>query len=112
MCKIKGNSNIILRITILVIIIVLLFISCFKENNNMQDINKEEAITIAENALIVVFGSWHIERYKPFIAYLENGIWYVEGTLYSKPGEVVRGGVPYVEIRKEDGIVLNIYHDK
>ncbi|CAA0157404.1 YbbC/YhhH family protein [Tenacibaculum maritimum] len=68
--------------------------------------NKETAIKIAEAIWLPIYGN-KIYKNKPFTANLNGGIWIVEGTLHTDSG-----GVPYIEIRKEDCKVIDVYHTK
>lgn len=74
------------------------------------------AVTIAEKALISVYGKKQIDSERPFTATLSDGVWHVEGTLYCKDknGNVVRnacvGGVAMADIRQRDGRILRTGH--
>jgi hypothetical protein len=65
------------------------------------------AFQIAEPVLNNIFGKVHIENEKPFSINLENDIWIIKGTLYSR-----KGGVAYMEIRKDNGEILKVIHEK
>jgi len=67
----------------------------------------EIAFQIAEPVLNHIYGKEIIESEKPFSINLENGVWVIEGTLYSR-----KGGVAYMEIRKEDGKIQKVLHGK
>jgi len=68
---------------------------------------EEIAFQVAEIILGNIYGKEWIESEKPFSINLENDIWIIEGTLYSR-----KGGVAYMEIRKSSGEILKIYHGK
>ena len=71
--------------------------------------NSETAIKIAEAVWFPIYGN-NIYDKKPFVAKLvDSTIWIVTGSL---PEERMRGGVPYIEIQKEDGRVLIVKHSK
>ena len=63
------------------------------------------AIRIAEREWRKVYGDL-IDNSRPFTARLEDGVWWVKGTL----PEGTMGGVPWARIRKHDGKVLYITH--
>jgi hypothetical protein len=67
----------------------------------------EIAFQIAEPILNSIFGKEHIENEKPFSVNLENNVWIIEGTSYSR-----KGGVAYIEIKKSNGEILKVYHGK
>lgn len=104
----------------LILIISLLSIFIFslfafkKENKETIEVieannyvpNKETAIRVAEAIWLPIYGD-KIYRNKPFIAKLNGDVWVVEGTLHTDSG-----GVPYIEIRKEDCKVMDVYHSK
>ncbi len=69
--------------------------------------NAETAIKIAEAVWEPIYGE-RINKKKPFVATLNNGIWTVEGTLPDNKF----GGVPYIDISKEDGKILRVSHTK
>jgi len=56
--------------------------------------NEGVAFTIAEAVLSQIYGKEIIENEKPFSINLENNVWIIEGTLYSR-----KGGTVYMEIR-------------
>jgi DNA-binding XRE family transcriptional regulator len=69
--------------------------------------NKETAIKIAEAIWLPIYGN-NIYRKKPFVAKLRaDNVWIVEGTLKEQ-----KGGVPYIEIRKNDCKILKVTHGK
>lgn len=73
--------------------------------------DEKTAKAIAEAIWIPIFGN-KVKNNKPYIAKLENGIWYVKGS----PVEIlflpVAGGEPYIEIDKMTGEILRVYHTK
>ena len=78
------------------------------------------ALSIAEPALIKVYGKRQIDYERPLRATLHDGIWVVDGTLCcpDKKGhrtcEVGRcfGGAAELKLRQSDGKVLSISHWK
>src|SRR5215469_5963991 len=70
------------------------------------------AVSIAERALVKVYGKTKIESERPFKGVLRDGIWHVGGTLYCKDkhGNVTiggcAGGVAMADIGQSDGRVL------
>jgi hypothetical protein len=78
------------------------------------------AVSIAEPALVKVYGKHQIDYEKPLTAKLENGVWKVYGTLCCadrngqrtcESGRCV-GGVATLELRQRDGKILSISHTK
>ena len=67
----------------------------------------EVAFQVAESIFINIYGKENIEEQKPFSINLENDIWIIKGTLYSR-----KGGVAYMEIRKSNGEILKVHHGK
>jgi hypothetical protein len=69
----------------------------------------------SETAISIALGNW-LQRYgrkifksKPFNAKLNSdSIWIVSGSLK----HITMGGVPYAEIRKSDGQILKITHER
>ena len=70
--------------------------------------NEATAVAIAVAVWVPIYGKENIERKKPFKAILEDGTWYVTGSLTL--GRT--GGVPEAEISKTDGRILRITHGK
>ncbi len=68
--------------------------------------DQETAIRIAVAVWIPIYGKDQIEEKKPYKAILENGIWYVRGSL----PEGWFGGVAEAEIHKESGCIIRISH--
>jgi NTF2 fold immunity protein of polymorphic toxin system component len=78
------------------------------------------ALSIAEPALIKVYGKRQIDYERPLTAALDDGIWSVYGTLCCpdrkgrrtcEVGKCV-GGVAAVKVRQSDGKILSISHTK
>jgi hypothetical protein len=67
----------------------------------------EIAFQIAEIVFNNIYGREHIEKEKPFFINLENDIWIIEGTSYTR-----KGGVAYMEMRKNNGEILKVCHGK
>jgi len=69
--------------------------------------DKATAIKVAEAVWLPIYGD-KVKNKKPYKIKLENGVWYIEGTLPQN----CTGGVPYIEIQKKDGKVLKVMHGK
>lgn len=72
--------------------------------------NQTTAIRVAEAIWLQRYGN-SIYNMKPFSARLKEGdssVWIVEGTL----PKGMKGGVPYIEIQKNDCKVKNVSHGK
>ena len=78
------------------------------------------ALSIAEPALIQVYGKRQIDHERPLTATLDDGIWSVYGTLCCSDskgqrtcdvGECV-GGIAVLKLRERDGKILSISHTK
>ena len=78
------------------------------------------AVAIAEPALDKIYEKKVIDYEKPLTATLENGVWYVYGTLCCldqhsqrdcEPGKCV-GGVAELKVRQRDGKILSVIHTK
>lgn len=65
------------------------------------------AIEIAKSIWLPIYGN-DIYYKEPFVAELHKGVWIVKGTLRSG----VKGGVPYIEIRRKDCKILSVTHGK
>ena len=66
------------------------------------------AIMIAEAVWLPIYGKAVLTK-KPFEARLiDGGVWVVEGSL----PKGMEGGVPYIEISKLDGRILEVTHGK
>jgi hypothetical protein len=78
------------------------------------------AISVAEPALVKVYGKRQIDDEKPLKAMLQNGVWHVYGTLCCSDGNGKHtceegrcvGGVALVKVRQKDGKILSITHGK
>jgi NTF2 fold immunity protein len=78
------------------------------------------ALSIAEPALIKVYGKRQIEYERPLRAVLDEGIWNVFGTVCCPDREGRRtcevgkchGGAAAVEVRQTDGKILSVSHPK
>ena len=69
--------------------------------------DSSSAVRIAEAVWIGVYGPEVLDK-KPYTATLVNSsYWIVKGSLSDE-----LGGVPYIEIRKNDGCVQKITHTK
>ncbi|CAL2092878.1 protein of unknown function [Tenacibaculum sp. 190524A02b] len=77
-------------------------------NKNKKCIaSKADAIKLAKNEWIKIFGS-EILKKKPFVLVnYNNDIWHIEGTLHTDSG-----GVPHIKIRGKDCEIIEIYHTK
>jgi len=69
--------------------------------------DKTTAIKIAEAIWLPIYGE-RIYKKRPYSIKLENGIWFIMGTLLPNS----KGGVPYIEIQKKDGKILKVMHGK
>ena len=73
--------------------------------------NEKCAVTIAEAVLSDVYGAAEVKWQKLLVAILEKGdIWVVSGTFPKRKN--LLGGVAYIKIRKKDGAVLGMTHEK
>jgi NTF2 fold immunity protein len=78
------------------------------------------ALSIAEPALIKVYGKRQIDDERPLTATLDDGIWSVHGTLCCPDAKGQRtcdvgkclGGVAVLNLRQSDGKILSISHTK
>jgi hypothetical protein len=88
--------------------------------NSVRVPDATTALSIAEPALIKVYGKRQIDYERPLIATLEDGIWSVRGTLCCPDSkgrricEVGRceGGVAELNLRQSDGKILSTSHGK
>ena len=72
--------------------------------------DKETAIKIAESVWYPIYGS-EIYTELPFVAELEGDtVWEVRGSLPEGEGWV--GGTAVIRLRKSDGAVLDVWHEK
>lgn len=69
--------------------------------------DKITAIRIAEAIWEPIYGK-SIYRKRPYVVKLKANTWIVEGNLPLNS----EGGVPYIEIQKEDGKILKVMHEK
>ena len=89
-----------------------------KSNVRVPDV--ATALSIAELALIKVYGKRQINSEMPLNAMLNKGVWNVYGTLYCSDGKGNRtsevgkcaGGVASTKIRQRDGKILVISYTK
>ena len=73
--------------------------------------NASVAVKVAEVILIDIYGAEVINNEKPLRAKLINdSVWLKSGTLAGK-GEA-KGGDAHIKIRKKDGAVLGVIHEK
>jgi NTF2 fold immunity protein len=85
----------------------------YSEANYMPDSgyvkNQSIATKIATIVLEAIYGE-SMKRHIPLEAFLvdDDTIWIVIG----KKNKGVKGGTPYVEIRKKDGLILKVAHSK
>jgi len=70
--------------------------------------DKATAIAIAIAVWGPIYGKENIEQKKPYKAVLQDGVWYVSGSL--PLGWM--GGVPEAEISKDNGQILRVSHGK
>ncbi len=68
--------------------------------------DKETAVKIAVAVWIPIYGKKEIENQEPYDAVLENGIWFVSGSM----PEDRLGGAAEAEIIKENGKIIRISH--
>ncbi len=68
--------------------------------------NRETAIRVAEAIWIPIYGTDQVNREKPFVATLKNGVWFVRGSL----PKGYNGGVAEAEIAKDDGRIIRVVH--
>ena len=69
---------------------------------------RSQAVDIALNAWIPVYGEEHTKNEEPFRAEIKNGVWTVTGTL----PESRDGGVVFAKIAQKDGKIIEIGHGK
>lgn len=81
----------------------------FPQNGFVPD--ETTAKSIAEAVWIPIYGK-KIKKNKPYIAKLENGIWYVNGSAPKPIFFDSAGGEPYIEINKMTGEIVKVYHSK
>jgi hypothetical protein len=99
----------------LLFFLILFFTSCETTNSKHSIYKKGEivlyetdALEIAESAWLPIYGKM-IEKEKPFVGTLVNdSLWIVIGNLDKNKD----GGTLYAKIRKKDGEILEITHEK
>jgi hypothetical protein len=70
--------------------------------------NAETAAAIGVAVLTPIYGQANVAKDRPYTATLAGGIWTVRGTL----PQGVTGGTAVLEIAKEDGRILRIFHEQ
>ena len=88
--------------------------------DNITSLNKEGeevssaemAFKIAEPMLIDTYGKENILLQKPFRINLVDDIWIIYGTLPLANGKMAVGGTAYIEIRKKNGELVKMIHEK
>jgi hypothetical protein len=80
-------------------------------------LDSSTAVSIAERALISVYGEKQIASEQPFTATLKGDVWTVAGTLHCSDGKggtttLCVGGVAVVRIAKRNGRILSMIHTK
>lgn len=100
--------------SVVMLLLPIVYLACtavkdMKNENHIDYVpNEETAIKIAEAIWYPIYGS-KIENSKPYKAHMkDNTVWIVEGTL----PKGIKGGVPYIEINKEDCRILKVTHGK
>lgn len=71
----------------------------------------ETAEKIAETVWLKMYGPGILLQ-KPYTGKLENGIWHIEGNADYLIKNKMLGGVAYIQIRKTDGKILDVFHTK
>ena len=66
------------------------------------------AVKIAEAIFEPIFGLERVNKFLPYHAHLDDGIWTVYGTL----GPESLGGTPQLTIQKKDGKVIRVWHSQ
>lgn len=69
---------------------------------------QKKALKIAEAYFILFYGEKVLEQ-RPFKGTDKGEYWEFSGTL---PKGLFKGGVATIELKKKDGAVINIYHEK
>jgi hypothetical protein len=67
------------------------------------------AIRVAEAVLVPIYGEQKVLSERPFRAFLNAGVWTIQGTL---PAGRSAGGVALVKIAKRDAKVIHVLHGK
>ena len=83
-------------------------IGCNNGNPPPRRLSEAEVVPIAERALKAAMPPGHVDKYKPYRAEFQDGIWNVFGTL---PGGGA-GGTPEARVRDRDGEVLQVFHSQ
>jgi hypothetical protein len=91
-----------------------------RPSTNVRVPDAAAALSIAEPALIKMYGKRQIDYERPLTATLDDGIWNVYGTLCCPDRKGQRtceigkclGGVAAVKVRQGDGKILSISHTK
>ena len=65
------------------------------------------AVVIAEAILKPIYGAASVVGERPFRGHLKGDLWTVEGTLHAE-----MGGVAIVKIRRSDGCIVFVTHEK
>lgn len=127
----KTKSKIIRIIAFSIIITAFSYCSVTAVLVKLQDYNyvpkegyvpdAETAVKIAEAIWLPIYGK-SIYSSKPFMARLseDRKTWVVTGTLFKPQPDTISGntvirtvgGVPYIEIRKQDCSILRLYHSE
>jgi NTF2 fold immunity protein len=111
-----------MRTSILCALLLLAFTSSAQNSHPTTKVRVPDAATalsIAEPALIKVYGKRQIDYERPLTATLDDGIWSVYGTLCCPDPKGQRtcdgrcvGGVAVLKLRQSDGKILSISHTK
>ena len=73
----------------------------------------DEAIAIAVEQWISIYGKEQIDREKPYHAILMGAVWVVHGSMPNQEqGPVVLGGIAWATISKKNGKLLGMTHTK
>jgi hypothetical protein len=95
-------------LALIITIILCLSLKSMKKQECNYVPNEETAIKIAEAILTPIYGKEVLEK-RPFTAKLiKNKFWRVEGTMSLDE----LGGIPIVEIQKNDCKILSVTHTK
>lgn len=92
----------------IIFVLLLTLASCSPLKNwhkNPVEFTEEMALKRGKKVLVILFGRKTVNKYKPYTAILENGVWKVSGTLKTD-----KGGTPYIELSKYDGMILKTTH--
>ena len=73
--------------------------------------SEESAIKVAEAILVNIYGEKVLEQ-RPFKAKLDGDVWKITGTFHCPQAIGCKGGVARIEIKKKDGKVKSVIHDK